>query len=79
MDCESKLEAPGSPDRGDGMDKEPGADGGIEGTGDCGDLKGADDTDDRKKRKRKPYRPGDCRSSDISYVFVYYHKGLYEC
>ncbi|XP_058265800.1 histone-lysine N-methyltransferase 2D isoform X3 [Hemibagrus wyckioides] len=58
MDCESKLEAPGSPDRGDGMDKEPGADGGIEGTGDCGDLKGADDTDDRKKRKRKPYRPG---------------------
>ncbi|KAK3547847.1 hypothetical protein QTP86_031953 [Hemibagrus guttatus] len=58
MDCESKLEAPGSPDRGDGMDKEPGADGGIEGTGDCGDLKGADETDERKKRKRKPYRPG---------------------
>ncbi|XP_026776632.3 histone-lysine N-methyltransferase 2D isoform X1 [Pangasianodon hypophthalmus] len=58
MECDSKLEAPGSPDRDGGMDKEPGADGGIEGTADCDVLKGADETDEGKKRKRKPYRPG---------------------
>lgn len=60
MECDSKLEAPGSPDRDAGMDKELGADGGMEGTADCDLLKGADETDERKKRKRKPYRPGDC-------------------
>lgn len=60
MECDSKLEAPGSPDRDGGMDKETGPDGGVEGTGDCDVPKGADETDDGKKRKRKPYRPGDC-------------------
>ncbi|KAI5612191.1 histone-lysine N-methyltransferase 2D isoform X1, partial [Silurus asotus] len=58
MDCDSKLEAPGSPDRDGGMDKEPGADGGMEGTADSDVLKGADEMDEGKKRKRKPYRPG---------------------
>ncbi|KAF5906764.1 histone-lysine N-methyltransferase 2D isoform X1, partial [Clarias magur] len=58
MECDSKLEAPGSPDREGGVDKEPGADGGMEGTADCDVLKGADETDEGKKRKRKPYRPG---------------------
>ncbi|KAM9445066.1 histone-lysine N-methyltransferase 2D isoform 2-T2 [Clarias gariepinus] len=58
MECDAKLEAPGSPDRDGGVDKEPGADGGIEGTADCDVLKGADETDEGKKRKRKPYRPG---------------------
>ncbi|XP_047016334.1 histone-lysine N-methyltransferase 2D isoform X1 [Ictalurus punctatus] len=58
MECDSKLEAPGSPDRDGGMDKEPGADGGVEGTADCDVLKGTDETDEGKKRKRKPYRPG---------------------
>ncbi|XP_060794449.1 histone-lysine N-methyltransferase 2D isoform X5 [Neoarius graeffei] len=58
MECDSKLEAPGSPDREGGMDKEPGVDGATEGTADCDALKGADETDEGKKRKRKPYRPG---------------------
>lgn len=58
MECDSKLEAPGSPERDVCMDKEPGADGGIEGTADCDVLRGADETDEGKKRKRKPYRPG---------------------
>lgn len=53
MDCDNKLEAPGSPDR------DMGADGGIEGMGDGDALKcGTEETDDGKKRKRKPYRPG---------------------
>ncbi|XP_068589687.1 histone-lysine N-methyltransferase 2D isoform X4 [Cebidichthys violaceus] len=53
MDCESKMENPGSPDR-DG-----GAEGGTEGMADCEGLKGgAEETEDSKKRKRKPYRPG---------------------
>ncbi|XP_074500471.1 histone-lysine N-methyltransferase 2D isoform X1 [Sebastes fasciatus] len=53
MDCESKMENPGSPDR------EGGAEGGAEGMGDCDGLKGgAEEMDDSKKRKRKPYRPG---------------------
>lgn len=47
MECEPKMENPGSPDR----------EGGAE--GDCEGLKGgAEETDDSKKRKRKPYRPG---------------------
>ncbi|XP_027026218.2 histone-lysine N-methyltransferase 2D isoform X1 [Tachysurus fulvidraco] len=58
MECESKLEAPGSPDHDVGLDKEPGADGSNEGMADCDVLKGGDETDERKKRKRKPYRPG---------------------
>ncbi|XP_027867311.1 histone-lysine N-methyltransferase 2D isoform X1 [Xiphophorus couchianus] len=54
MDCESKMEAPGSPDREGGE-----RDAGLEGMGDCDGLKGgADETEDSKKRKRKPYRPG---------------------
>lgn len=65
MECDSKLEASGSPDRDGGMDKEPGADG-IEGTADCDVPKGVDETDEGKKRKRKPYRPGDCGLCDIS-------------
>ncbi|KAM4737415.1 histone-lysine N-methyltransferase 2D isoform 2-T2 [Anableps anableps] len=54
MDCESKMEPPGSPDR-EGGERDAGA----EGMGDCEGLKGgADETEDSKKRKRKPYRPG---------------------
>lgn len=53
MDCDSKMENPGSPDR------EGGAEGGTEGMADCEGLKGgAEETEDGKKRKRKPYRPG---------------------
>ncbi|XP_068454333.1 histone-lysine N-methyltransferase 2D isoform X3 [Clinocottus analis] len=53
MECESKMENPGSPDR-DG-----GAEGGTEGMADCEGLKGeTGEMDDNKKRKRKPYRPG---------------------
>lgn len=76
MECESKLEAPVSPDHDVGLDKEPGADGSNEGMADCDVLKGGDETDERKKRKRKPYRPGDCGPFDIGYVFAYYHKRL---
>nr|XP_040048792.1 histone-lysine N-methyltransferase 2D isoform X2 [Gasterosteus aculeatus aculeatus] len=53
MECDSKMENPGSPDR-DG-----GAEGGPEGMADCEGLKGgSEEMDDSKKRKRKPYRPG---------------------
>ncbi|XP_032377385.1 histone-lysine N-methyltransferase 2D isoform X2 [Etheostoma spectabile] len=53
MECESKMENSGSPDR------EGGAEGGTEGMADCDGLKGgAEETEDSKKRKRKPYRPG---------------------
>ena len=56
MECEPKLEPPGSPDRDGG---ERGAEGGPEGGADCEGLKGgAEEMDDGKKRKRKPYRPG---------------------
>lgn len=65
MECDSKLEAPGSPDREGGMDKEPGVDGATEGTADCDALKGADETDEGKKRKRKPYRPGESGPCDL--------------
>lgn len=59
MECEPKLEAPGSPDRDGGVDKEPGADRATDGMVDCDILKGGtEETDDGKKRKRKPYRPG---------------------
>ncbi|XP_030052678.1 histone-lysine N-methyltransferase 2D [Microcaecilia unicolor] len=44
MDCEIKMETPGSPEREAGVDVEPG--------------KGLDELEDGKKRKRKPYRPG---------------------
>ncbi|XP_037540800.1 histone-lysine N-methyltransferase 2D isoform X2 [Nematolebias whitei] len=58
MDCDSKLEPTGSPDR-EGGERDAGAEGGIEGMADCEGLKGgAEETDDSKKRKRKPYRPG---------------------
>ncbi|XP_077428838.1 histone-lysine N-methyltransferase 2D isoform X2 [Vanacampus margaritifer] len=53
MDCDAKMENPGSPDR------EGGVDGGTDGMAECDVLKeGVDDTEDGKKRKRKPYRPG---------------------
>ncbi|XP_055079337.1 histone-lysine N-methyltransferase 2D isoform X2 [Periophthalmus magnuspinnatus] len=52
MDCDSKLENPGSPDREGGVDVGP------DGIAECDALKGADETEDGKKRKRKPYRPG---------------------
>ncbi|XP_030590027.1 histone-lysine N-methyltransferase 2D isoform X2 [Archocentrus centrarchus] len=53
MECDSKMEQPGSPDR------DAGAEGGVDGMADCEGLKGgAEETDDSKKRKRKPYRPG---------------------
>lgn len=58
MECEPKMENPGSPDREGGAE-------GTEGMGDCEGLKGgAEETDESKKRKRKPYRPGKpCRIS----------------
>lgn len=46
MECEIKLEAPASPDRDVGADVDSG--------------KGLEDPDECKKRKRKPYRPGEC-------------------
>lgn len=59
MDCDSKMENPGSPDREGGVERDMGAEGGPEGMADCEGLKGgAEETDDGKKRKRKPYRPG---------------------
>lgn len=57
MECESKLDNPGSPER-EGGDRDAGAEGGTEGMADCDGLKGAEETEDSKKRKRKPYRPG---------------------
>ncbi|XP_023139493.2 histone-lysine N-methyltransferase 2D isoform X1 [Amphiprion ocellaris] len=55
MECEPKMEQPGSPDREGGAER----DGGADGMADCDGLKGgAEETDDSKKRKRKPYRPG---------------------
>lgn len=52
MECDSKMENSGSPDR-------EGAEGGPEGMGDCDGLKGGgEEMEDGKKRKRKPYRPG---------------------
>ncbi|XP_026223798.1 histone-lysine N-methyltransferase 2D isoform X3 [Anabas testudineus] len=50
MECETKLENPGSPDREDGAERNARPEGGTEGM--------AEETDDSKKRKRKPYRPG---------------------
>ena len=48
MDCDSKMENPGSPDRDGGA----GADGGNEGMADGDGLKGgADEMEDSKKRK----------------------------
>ena len=59
MECESKMENPGSPDREGGAERDAGAEGGTEGMADCEGLKGgAEEADDSKKRKRKPYRPG---------------------
>lgn len=46
MECEIKLEALASPDRDVGADVDSG--------------KGLEDPDECKKRKRKPYRPGEC-------------------
>lgn len=68
MDCESKMENPGSPDR------DAGAEGGAEGMADCEGLKGgAEETDDCKKRKRKPYRPGKLsRMSQNVFCFCVY-------
>lgn len=48
MECEIKLEAPASPDRDIGADVDSG--------------KGLEDPEECKKRKRKPYRPGECCS-----------------
>ncbi|XP_056418192.1 histone-lysine N-methyltransferase 2D isoform X3 [Hyla sarda] len=44
MECEIKLEPPGTPEREAGGESEA--------------VKGAEDADDVKKKKRKPYRPG---------------------
>ncbi|XP_029975152.1 histone-lysine N-methyltransferase 2D isoform X3 [Salarias fasciatus] len=53
MDCDAKMEQPGSPDRDGGLE------GGAEGMADCEGLKGGtEEMEDSKKRKRKPYRPG---------------------
>ncbi|XP_036386570.1 histone-lysine N-methyltransferase 2D-like [Megalops cyprinoides] len=57
MDCDPKLEAPGSPDAEAGREREPGPEGDAPG-GAEGAKAGAEDTEDAKKRKRKPYRPG---------------------
>lgn len=46
MECEIKLEASASPDRDGGADLDSG--------------KGLEDLEECKKRKRKPYRPGEC-------------------
>uniref|UniRef100_UPI0037E8BB20 histone-lysine N-methyltransferase 2D n=1 Tax=Semicossyphus pulcher TaxID=241346 RepID=UPI0037E8BB20 len=51
MECEPKMENPGSPYREGGAE-------GAEGMADCEGKGGAEETDDSKKRKRKPYRPG---------------------
>ncbi|XP_041655057.1 histone-lysine N-methyltransferase 2D isoform X2 [Cheilinus undulatus] len=57
MECETKTENPGSPDR-EGAERDLGAEG-TEGMADCDGIKGgAEETEDSKKRKRKPYRPG---------------------
>ncbi|XP_028309867.1 histone-lysine N-methyltransferase 2D isoform X2 [Gouania willdenowi] len=53
MDCDSKMDQPGSPDR-EGGERDVGPDG----VAYCDGLKEADETEDGKKRKRKPYRPG---------------------
>ena len=54
MDCETKMEPPGTPER------ELGAEGSGEGLAYCDGVKGgAEETEDSKKRKRKPYRPGE--------------------
>ncbi|XP_026188385.1 histone-lysine N-methyltransferase 2D isoform X2 [Mastacembelus armatus] len=59
MECDSKMDHPGSPDREGGAERDPGAEGGAEGMADGEGLKGGvEETDDGKKRKRKPYRPG---------------------
>ncbi|XP_055021885.1 histone-lysine N-methyltransferase 2D, partial [Boleophthalmus pectinirostris] len=52
MDCDSKLENPGSPDREGTVDVGP------DGIAECDAMKGAEEMEDGKKRKRKPYRPG---------------------
>lgn len=55
MECDSKMDNPGSPDRDGGAR----GDGGTDGMADFESLKGGtEETDDSKKRKRKPYRPG---------------------
>lgn len=69
MDCESKIDQHGSPERDGGTERDAGAEGGAD--GDCEGLKGgAEETDDSKKRKRKPYRPG-----MQSWMWLY--KGIY--
>ena len=60
MDCETKMEPPGTPER------ELGAEGSGEGLGYCDGVKGgAEETEDGKKRKRKPYRPGEAPVQSI--------------
>ncbi|KAM9785527.1 histone-lysine N-methyltransferase 2D [Neosynchiropus ocellatus] len=59
MECDPKMENPGSPDRDGGADRDMGAEGGADSMADCDGLKGgADEMEDGKKKKRKPYRPG---------------------
>ncbi len=54
MECDPKMENPGSPDREGATERDA-----TEGMADCEGLKGgAEETEDSKKRKRKPYRPG---------------------
>nr|XP_015199931.1 PREDICTED: histone-lysine N-methyltransferase 2D isoform X3 [Lepisosteus oculatus] len=59
MDCEPKLEAPGSPDREGGPERETGPEGCADGCAEGEGMKGGvEETEEGKKRKRKPYRPG---------------------
>lgn len=56
MDCESKMENPGSPDREGVSERNSRAEAGAE--GDFEGLKGGTEETESGKRKRKPYRPG---------------------
>ncbi|XP_053706506.1 histone-lysine N-methyltransferase 2D isoform X2 [Synchiropus splendidus] len=59
MECDPKMENPGSPDRDGGADRDLSAEAGADNMADCDGLKGgADEMEDGKKKKRKPYRPG---------------------
>lgn len=58
MDCESKMENPGSPDREGGAERNARPEGGAEGMADFEGLKGGAEETESGKRKRKPYRPG---------------------
>lgn len=58
MDCDSKMEHPGSPDREGVAERNARPEGGAEGMTDFEGLKGGAEEMESGKRKRKPYRPG---------------------